>query len=184
VPYESLTKDRITRALRRLGELAQADGVSLEISLYGGAVFALVYESRTSTKDVDALIHPSDIARKLAKRVAAEQDLPDDWINDNVRFFLSNKEAKRRLQGDEFGPAIRISVPTAAYLLSLKLHACRPPLPGYAGDYDDLRFLLRKMGLSTFAEVEKIHDRFFPHDVLPDVTREVVSGMLKEIRHS
>jgi len=163
-----------------LGELAQAEGVTLEVSLYGGAVFTLIYGSRDSTKDVDALVHPSGVAKKLAVEVAKELELPEDWLNDQVRLFLAEKEAKRRLVGDEFGPGLRVSVPTAAYLLALKLRACRPPLPGYAGDYDDIRFLLRKMELRSLPEVAAVFERFFPHDGFSDSQREVIEQLLRE----
>ncbi len=174
MPYEALSKPRITNALRRLGELAQAEGSILELSLYGGAVFTLVYGSRDSTKDVDAIVRPSELARKLAARVAGEQDLPEDWINDDVRFFLADNEAKRRLKGDEFGAGLQVSVPTAAYLLAMKLRACRAPRPGFAGDQEDIQFLLRKMDITSPSEVEKIYDRFFPHDVLSEAAMELV----------
>jgi hypothetical protein len=180
VPYSPLTKALIIHALRRLGELAHAEGVTLEVSLYGGAVFTLVYGSRDATLDVDALVRPTEIARRLAIQVAKELELPEDWLNDHVRVFLSEKEAKRRLKGDEFGPGLQVSVPTAAYLLALKLRACRPPLPGYAGDYADIRFLLRKMELRSFPEVEAVFDRFFPQDGFSDVQREVINQLLKE----
>ena len=48
MPYEALNRGRITQALRRLGELAREEGVTLEVSLYGGAVFTLVYGSRAA----------------------------------------------------------------------------------------------------------------------------------------
>ena len=73
IPYESLTKVRITGALRRLGELAQAEQLTIELALYGGAVFTLVYGSREATKDVDALVRPAKDARRLAAVVAREQ---------------------------------------------------------------------------------------------------------------
>jgi hypothetical protein len=180
MPYGPLTKNLIFRALQRLGELAQAEGVTLEVSLYGGAVFTLVYGSRDSTRDVDALVRPAGVARRLAVQVAKELRLPDDWINDHVRLFLSGKEAKRRLEGDEFGPGLRVSVPTAAYLLALKLRACRPPIPGYVGDYDDIRFLLRKMELRSVPEVETVFERFFPGDGLSMDQRDAVGQLLKE----
>ena len=178
MPYENLTRARIARALRRLGELAHEQKVTLEVSLYGGAVFTLVYGSRDATKDVDAVVRPGEIARRLARKVAQELDLPEDWLNDQVRQFLAEKEAKRRLDGEDFGEGLRVSVPTAAYLLALKLRACRPPLPGYAGDYGDIRFLVRKMGLASVAAAEAIHDKFFPHDGLSDAAKEVVRAAL------
>jgi hypothetical protein len=182
VAYEPLTKARITSALRRLGELALENENVLEVSLYGGAVFAVLYGSRDTTTEVDAIVHPSQLAARLALRVASEQGLPEDWLNDDVRFFLADKEAKRRLKGDEFGPGLQVSVPTAAYLLAMKLRACCAPLPGNAGDYDDIRFLVQKMEIGALAEVEKIYDRFFPTDLLSEPAREVVRGAIAGTR--
>ena len=182
MPYVPLSRARITQALQRLGELARAEGVTLEVSLYGGAVFTLVYRSRDATKDVDALVRPGSVAKRLASRVARELELPEDWLNDDVKQFLAEKEAKRELSGTELGEGLRVSVPTAQYLLALKLRACRPPLPGYAGDYEDIRFPVRKMALRSVAAAEKIHDRFFPHDELSDAAKEVVASALPASR--
>jgi hypothetical protein len=181
MPYEPLDKDRLTQALRRLGELAVAGGVELELSLYGGAVFTLVYGSRDSTKDVDALIRPSAVGHRLALRVALELGLPEDWINSDVAQFLSEQEAKRALPAEMFGPGLQVTVPTAAYLLALKLRACRPPLPGYPVDASDIRFLLGKLKLGSREEVDAIFTRFFPHDALTERAREIVETTLADI---
>jgi hypothetical protein len=165
-----------------LGELALEQKVTLEISLYGGAVFTLVYGSREATKDVDAVVRQSELAKALSLEVSKELGLPDDWLNDHVRQFLAEKEAKRLLTGDEFGKGIRISVPTAAYLLAMKLRACRPPLPGHEGDYGDIRFLVRKMGTRSVEEAETIHDKFFPHAVLSDTAKEIIRTAIQPVR--
>jgi hypothetical protein len=179
VPYENLSRALITQALRRLGELAHEQRITLELSLYGGAVFTLVYGSRDATRDVDAVVRQSEIAKKFALRVATELGLPDDWLNDQVKQFLSEKEAKRQLSEVDFGEGLRVSVPTAVYLLAMKLRACRPPLPGYPGDYGDIRFLVRKMGIASVEAAETIHDKFFPHDVLSDAAKEVVRSAIQ-----
>lgn len=152
--------------------------MTLEVSLYGGAVLTLVYGSREATKGVDAVVRQSAVAQTLAAQVAKELGLPQDWLNDDVKQFLAEKEAKRRLTEADFGPGLRVSVPTAAYLLAMKLRACRPPLPGYAGDYGDIRFLVKKMELGSLREAEAFHDKFFPHDELSDTAREVVKSAL------
>jgi len=180
MPYEQLSKTRITQALRRLGELAHGEKLTLEVALYGGAVFTLVYGSRDATKDVDALVRPLKEAQRLAAVVAREQGLPPDWLNDQVKQFLSPKEEKRRLAGGEFGPGLRISVPTAAYLLALKLRACRPRLPGYVGDEEDIQFLLRKIKPKSVAEVEKTYEKFFPGDTLGERAEALVEQVIKE----
>jgi predicted nucleotidyltransferase len=179
MPYENLSRGRITQALRRLGELAREQNTTLEVSLYGGAVFTLVYGSRETTKDVDAVVRQNEIAKNLAAKVAQELGLPEDWLNDNVKQFLAANEAKRQLPEADFGEGLRISVPTAAYLLAMKLRACRKPLPGYPGDYGDIRFLVRKMGIASVEAAEAIHDKFFPHDALSDVAKEVVRGAIE-----
>ena len=179
MPYEPLSRARITQALRRLGELALEQETTLEVSLYGGAVFTLVYGSREATNDVDAVIRQSEIAGILAARVARELELPDDWLNDHVKQFLAEKEGKRELPQSDFGEGLRVSVPTAAYLLAMKLRACRPPLPGHSGDYGDIRFLVGKMEIGSVEAAEAIHDKFFPHDVLSDAAKEVVKSAIK-----
>lgn len=180
VPYENLTRDRLLSALRRLGELAQAEGLVLEICLYGGAVFTLVYGSRETTRDVDALVRPAEEGRRLALVVAREQALPEDWLSDHVSQFLAAREEKRRITNQDFGPGLRVSAPTANYLLALKLKAARPRLPGYTGDEADIEFLLRKLRPESLAVVEHIFGRFFPDDVLSDRAREIVERVLRE----
>jgi hypothetical protein len=165
--------------LRRLAELARAEGITLELSLYGGAVFTLVYASRESTRDVDGRIRPKAEGDRFARRVAEEQDLPADWLSDDVAQFLADREEKRRVLEDEFGAGLRVTAPTAAYLLALKLRASRPRLPGYAGDEADIEFLLRKIKPRSLADVEELFARFFPHDALPDRTKALVERVIR-----
>jgi hypothetical protein len=180
MPYKSLTKTDILRALNRLGELAHAKGATLEVALYGGAVFTVVYGSRDSTKDVDAIARPNALAQQLSRRVAREQNLPEDWLNDDVRQFLASVEEKRQLASVEFGPGLVVSVPTAAYLLAMKVNACRAPLPGYAGDQEDILFLVRKMGFRSFGEVEAIYHRFFPHEEIPEIHQAIIQSLVEK----
>jgi hypothetical protein len=61
----------------------------------------------------------------------------------------------------------------------MKLRACRPPLPGYPGDYGDIRFLVQKMGIASVEAAEAIHDKFFPHDTLSDTAKEVIGSAIQ-----
>ena len=180
--YEPFTRARLIAALRRLAELAAEAGIVLELSLYGGAVFTLVYGSRESTRDVDGIIRPGAEGSRLARRVAEEQDLPADWLSGDVAQFLAHREEKRRVLEGDFGTALRVTAPTAAYLLALKLRASRPRLPGYLGDEGDIEFLLRKIQPRSLGEVEEFYARFFPHDVLPDRSRGLVRRVIEETK--
>lgn len=103
------------------------------------------------------------------------------WPDTDVAQFLSEQEAKRALPVEMFGPGLQVTVPTAAYLLALKLRACRPPLPGYPGDAPDIRFLLGKLKPASREEVDAIFARFFPHDTLTERAREIVETTLADI---
>ena len=181
MPVKNLTKAEIIRGLERLSALAEAEAVTLEVALYGGAVMMLAYDARPATKDVDAIIRPAGTGLRLARRVARENNWHEDWLNDDVRMFVSQVETRQAwIPGNLHAPALKITRPTARYLLALKVMACRRPLPGHAGDEDDIRFLTRKMRIRTVAAVAAIVDTYFPDTVLPASTTLTLEKILAE----
>lgn len=182
MPYEALTRVRLVKALRRLSALATAEGLVLELALYGGAVFTLVYHARDVTKDVAGILRPAEAGRRLVRLVAAEQHLPENWLNDDVRQFLSPLGKRRPFPGKAFGPGLNLTVPTANYLLALKLGAARPPLPGYPGDEPDIRFLLRRLKPANVGAVDRIFEEFFPGEIPHDFARAMVARLLGELK--
>jgi hypothetical protein len=184
MPLKKLTKTEVIAALSRLAELAANEGVRLEMTLYGGAVMMLAYDARDMTKDVDAIVHPPEVARRLVARVARERGLHDEWLNDDVKQFVSTAEARNELPLKGVSPAgLRISKPTAKYLLAMKVMAARLPLPGHPGDFDDVKVLLRVTRLPTVARVEQVVNLFFPDTVLAGSTRAVLAGILQQLSH-
>lgn len=182
MPLKFLTKQDIESALSRLSELAAAEGVRLEMTIYGGAVMLLAYDARTVTKDIDAIIRPPDVARRLIARIAAERGFHENWISDDVRQFISDREAKNELLLPTVPAAgLHITRPTAKYLLAMKALSCRKPLPGYEGDYRDIETLLRVTKLKTVEQVQTVVDSFFTDMVLTDSARAVVSDLLDKI---
>ena len=180
MPYEFLSKARLTAALRRLSELATAEGVVLDVAIYRGAVFTLVFGSRESTRDVDAIIKPADVGARLVAVVAEEQNLPDDWLNGEVRQFLSHVDHRRPFPSKEFEPGLRVTIPTAKYLLALKLKAARPRFFGYAGDEPDIRFLLRRVSPESVEAVDELFEGYFPGEIPHDFAGAMVERLLSE----
>ncbi|MBN1669391.1 MAG: hypothetical protein JXR37_00045 [Kiritimatiellae bacterium] len=162
-----------------MGELAQGHGAKLEVCLYGGAVMMLAYNAREITRDVDAVIEPSELGWRLARQVGEELGLPEAWINDRVKQFLAPRKRTRRLPWE--APGIALTVPTAGYLLAMKALACRQPLPGFQGDFDDLRFLVRKTGVKSVGAIQEHIDRYYPDDVLPDEDAAMLKTILDEV---
>lgn len=172
-----LSKPTILAAFKRLGELALKESTQLELNLYGGCAMMLAFERRDITRDVDAIFQPASKARPLIRQVAAEMNLPEDWLNDDVRQFLAPSGPSRDLPLEI--PGLRVMVPTASYLLAMKALAARRPLPGYEGDTPDLRFLIRKMGIDSLEEIQQHINRYYPDDV-PTPAQQ---ALLKEIIH-
>ena len=84
-----LEKQDIQRLLELLDEELAKDNALGEVYLVGGAVMCLVLGARDSTRDVDAFFKPTRVIRQAAARVAARARVPDNWLNDSVKGFLS-----------------------------------------------------------------------------------------------
>ena len=162
-----MNRKTILDALQLLGQYAKEEGIKLEVSIYDGTAFMLAYNTRDATRDVDAILKPREEGERLVAKVAEEMALEPDWLNSNVKQFLSPKiEAKRRLSKIEEETGLIIHVPTAKYLLAMKALACRKIIGTYPGDMADLEFLIQKMNIRSLHEIQAAIDRFYPDDVI------------------
>jgi len=122
----TLTRTDILAALERLGQLAAAQGLAVELTLMGGAVMVLAYNARLSTRDVDAVIvaprGAESRVRKLAAQVAAERGWPEDWLNDAAKGYMVGVSAGEALVSV---PGLTARAPAVAQLLAMKLSAWR-----------------------------------------------------------
>ncbi|MFQ5614655.1 MAG: DUF6036 family nucleotidyltransferase [Anaerolineae bacterium] len=61
----------------------------VDVVLVGGAAMILHFEARRATRDIDVLVLRGNLAelRAAAKTVAAQRDLPENWLNDAVKGF-------------------------------------------------------------------------------------------------
>ena len=84
-----LTKEIIIESLKQLGSELLQIGMSGEVLLTGGAAMCLVHSARDMTKDIDALYEPKFEINLLVKKIAKQRNLPDDWLNDGVKGFIT-----------------------------------------------------------------------------------------------
>jgi hypothetical protein len=82
----------------------------------------LALNARDSTRDLDAMFRPPRLVREAAARVAAKAGVPDSWLNDAVKGYLSP-----RGQFDRFLdlPHLKVFVASPAYLLAMKCASMR-----------------------------------------------------------
>jgi hypothetical protein len=139
----TFTKPEITDALKELGELAKSQGEIIELMIVGGALMVLAYETRLTTKDVDALIiAPPKVAlvRQLAEQIAFEKGWPTDWLNDAAKGFISGVSFGQILLKS---PGIIVHAPSVEQALAMKLSAWRGDV-----DIDDALTLLKQLAVS------------------------------------
>lgn len=153
-------------------ELARRD-VRGELYLVGGAVLCLVHEAREATQDVDAYFRPEGELRAAAVRVALDAGLPEDWLNDAVKGFLS-------AQGT-FTAYLQLShltVHTAdpAYMLAMKCLSAR--IGEEFHDIDDIRYLLRYLNVTSAAQAREIIGRYYPLERFPQKTGYLLEDLL------
>jgi hypothetical protein len=166
-------RDALLDAFDQIGRAAALEGTRLQIAVYGGSALMLASNFRFATEDVDVsqLEHPlPSWLAAVVDKIARENGWLDDWFNDGVAFHLSSL-ADRALDHLEFGtfprdvtpPGLVVLVPSAEYLLALKLKAIRvtDPVRGETERLDILN-LMKVVGISTAEEAIALLGRYFP----------------------
>lgn len=166
-------RDALLDAFDRIGRAAVEAGTKLQIAVYGGSALMLASNFRFATEDVDVSQLEQPLPQWLdavLRDIAEQKGWKQDWFNDGVAFHLSAL-ADRSADHLEFATFPRgsekaglvISVPTAEYLLALKLKAFRimDPVRGEAERLDILN-LMQVVGISTVEEAITLMGRYFP----------------------
>jgi hypothetical protein len=161
----------LLEAFDLIGAAAVTHGQTLEFAVYGGSALMLASNFRFSSEDVD--IAPlktwPDWLHDSVATIARQNGWSRDWLNEAVGVFLSQTAA----EGDHvlYGTfprrsgkvGLKVFVPTAPYMLALKLKALRVLDPG-KGEQEtaDIAALMRVCGLSTADEAVSLLSKYFP----------------------
>jgi Nucleotidyltransferase of unknown function (DUF6036) len=172
-----LTRSTILRLFDELNTELATDDVLAELSLVGGAVMTLVYETRAATKDMDALFRPVAAVRAAARRVALYNSLADDWLNDAAKGYFSARPAFSVFLERSH---LRVFVATPEYLFAMKALAMRLG-PEFA-DEADLRYLIRSLGLVRYEDALRVIDTFYPISRLPQKTFFALEELFEDPR--
>jgi hypothetical protein len=166
----ALTREAIVDALSALSEELGKQGVIGELCLFGGTVMVLAFNARLSTKDVDAIFHPTTLTRELVRRIAEERQLPPDWLNDGVKGFVSARH--ETTMGN---------LPQFSHLLAMKCMASRVGgTDGEGSDIPDILFLIRHLGLQNARAVLDLVGQYYPENRIPMRTQYLVEGLFEE----
>jgi hypothetical protein len=185
-------RDALLDAFDQIGRAAVEAGTKLQIAVYGGSALMLASNFRFATEDVDVsqLEHPlPDWLALVVHEIAEKNGWQADWFNDGVAFHLSSL-ADRAIDHLEFGtfprdgtsPGLAVSVPSAEYLLALKLKAARilDPLRGETERLDILN-LMQVVGIATVEDAIALLGKYFPVSAAsPEKQRFLLENMDRE----
>ena len=134
----------------------------------------LVYDARPSTKIIDAIFQPAKIMREIAKEIANEYDLVDDWLNDGVKGFLVEHPRAVFLNLSH----LIVMAADPEYILAMKSISAR--IDGT--DSKDIEFLINELKITTIEEVFKIVDKYYPRRIIKPATQFFLEEVFDEIQ--
>jgi hypothetical protein len=165
-----LTPDALEDAFMEIGLRAREEGKVIDLAVYGGSALMLASNFRISTRDVDAVaVEEQDYVERLAAEIGAQRGWPGDWLNDGVRTYLSPKvhgltehHELFRAYPSEQAPGLRIFLPSAEYVLAMKLMAMRIDAGSPKLDIADIVNLLEVVGLRSEDATIEFAAGFYP----------------------
>ncbi len=140
----------------------------------------LAFQVRPATKDVDAVFQPTDHIRRAAEVIKEELGLPDDWLNDGVKGWLSAKGETTETGLPQFSH-LRLTRPTPAYLLAMKSLAARAAGPEGKGDRSDIIVLIQNLKLPSPEAVFALIERFYPTQRILPKTEFLIREIFDEL---
>ena len=169
----ALSKKTIHQLFKKLNAAFEKKQVQAEIHLVGGAVMCLVFNARPSTLDLDGYFLPSQTVRKVAEKLAKEEGLPKNWLNDGVKGFFS-----------EYGDFslflelshLKIFTASAKYMLAMKCLSMRIGEEFF--DLDDVAYLIRYLNIETMEEALGIIYQYYDKDQFPVKSMYALQGLL------
>ena len=150
-----MNKSDILKYLSMLNEELKARDVVGQLSMVGGAVMCLCYDARVSTMDIDAIFEPKMVMYECAARIANENNLHENWLNDGVKGFLSEKS--------EFSvykemSNLNIYVASPEYMLAMK---CLSARLDNLNEADDIKFLLKLQKIESVNHAIDVITKFY-----------------------
>jgi predicted nucleotidyltransferase len=175
---KSFDRKTLEYALAELGQRAFSAGRTVEIVIYGGSALLLTLNRQINTGDVDAVFEGNKgFIKRLALEMAEEFGWDENWLNDGVKGWLSNRDAdpdvkelfKTYPAEDQAG--LRVYTAKPEYLFAMKCRAMRVGGVETNSDIDDIKLLARAIGIRNSQDALILVQKFYPQNMLQPKTR-------------
>jgi hypothetical protein len=141
-----MQRAEILDLLHLLADRLARQGLQGEMYVVEGAAIALAFDERRSTRDIDAVFEPKRAIYDAAAEIANERGLPEGWLNDAVKGFLSRPDEAATAVLEL--PGLRVATASPRILLAMKVLAHRP-----GEDEADVQLLAGQLGLTASSDV-------------------------------
>lgn len=148
-------RDKIIDLLTELGRRLTAKGVAGRLYVVGGAAMALEFDTRRTTRDIDAVFHPHTTIADEAASMATDLGLPPGWLSAAAQAFIplpDEDPVSLDIEG------LQVAVSSPANLLAMKMAAGRPQ------DMTDLVVLFRHLKIRRAEQAVDIAERMYGGD--------------------
>ena len=147
----------------------------------------LIFPARPATRDVDAVARgDASFLRDAVASVARSRGWSDQWLNDAVKGFLSERDPQSvtlfRSYPSEAASGLRVFLAQPEYLLAMKCIAMQVSEAESSPDRDDIKALLRHLGLKTVDQVLDVLACYYPHNLIRPKTQFGVEEILGELQ--
>lgn len=150
----ALSREDIRRLLGEVGAYLHVRGWTATVYVAGGAAISLLFDGRTTTRDIDAVFRSDRGQLEAAVRdVATRHGLPVDWLNDRVARLVPGSPDTDVTE--LIVPGLHVLISSERHLLAMKM------LAGRERDIPDLALLFARLGVRTPAEAVAITDEVF-----------------------
>ena len=173
MPEPVFTRTELQRAFTALAAKLQRRDVVGHVHVIGGAAMLLAYDSRVTTRDIDALFSPDGPMLAAIREVADEMCWPRSWLNNQASSYVSRTPGQGSPVFDH--PYLHVVATPAEHLLAMKVLAARS-----VRDRDDIALLLDRLHLTTPAAVWDIVARYFPGNTISDRSRLLIEDLLAQ----
>jgi hypothetical protein len=162
---EIFTKKKIIHLLKLLSQELEKHELKGEILIVGGSAMVIAFKARISTKDIDAVFEPKSKIHEISKKIAEDQDLPENWLNDAVKGFMSEKAEYNTFLDL---PALKVYLPIPGYIFAMKAISMR--ITPESSDIEDLKLLIRIVKIKTVEDGIDIIKKYYPEKLIPQRT--------------
>ena len=176
-----LDKNKLLQIFDYLNERLKENRMQLEITIYGGSIMTMVYDSRPATRDIDCVFSETNLQllAHILEQTRFAFNLPDGWINEQIKEPLKAIIKEDRVTYKVY-TNLKILKPRPEQLLAMKVLAARPEP---AKDFADAFILCKDLNIVTKEQLLQVFAKYIPLTLIGERQINFIKYLGKDLDH-